>query len=145
MAFISHSLPILWQMLPTIMSTESPWRGILHLARDGLKTTRVTVNTFSGDWLEEIRLNIQCRNLPSIITGCIYRHPYSCNNTFEYLANPFQIICLKNKPVFILGDLNDNLLDSNAKLTQSIRNNKLTQLTDKSTRIAAPIDPLGRH
>lgn len=42
---------------------------------------------------------------------------------------------LKRKPLFILGDLNDDLNKSNAKLTGILNKNKLKQLVNKPTRI----------
>ena len=88
---------------------------------------------FNG--IEDLWLTIQCRKLPSIIIACIYRHPKTTADSFEYLLDCFRNICLKNKPVFILGDINDDQLNPNNKLCRIIKSTKLTQLIDKPTRI----------
>lgn len=110
--------------------------GVCIYVRDDLNATQIYLNLENMDGLEDIWLNIQCRKLPSIIVGCIYRHPHSSNATFDYLHNSLGLIGLRNKPFFILGDLNDDILIPNAKLSRIIKDNKLTQLIDRPTRIA---------
>ncbi len=41
---------------------------------------------------------------------------------------------IRKTNVLILGDLNDDLLSNNSKLSRIIKNNKLTQVIDKPTR-----------
>ena len=87
-------------------------------------------------------MSVQCRKLPSLIIGCIYRHPKAPNITFEYLLDVFRAVSLRNKPVFIFGDLNDNLLSPNNKLDQIIKISKLNQIIDKPTRITSHSETL---
>ncbi len=42
---------------------------------------------------------------------------------------------MRKKTIFLLGDLNDDLLQSNSKLSRIIKNNKLLQVIGKPTRI----------
>ncbi len=42
---------------------------------------------------------------------------------------------MKNKALFILGDFNDNVLTKDNKIVKIIKNNKLTQIIDKPTRV----------
>ena len=42
---------------------------------------------------------------------------------------------MRNKTMFALGDLNDDLLQNNSQLSRVIKTNKLTQLINKPTRI----------
>ncbi len=44
-------------------------------------------------------------------------------------------MCLQRRTAFILGDLDDNLLAQNSRLSRIIGNHKLTQLIHKPTRI----------
>lgn len=46
-----------------------------------------------------------------------------------------QLLCISKKNVFILGDLNDDLLAPGNKLSKIIKNNKLTQIIDKPSRV----------
>ena len=109
--------------------------GTCIYVRDDFKATLINLNIHKMEGIDDIWLNIQCRKLPSIIVGSIYRHPHSSNATFEYLLDSFRAVSLRNKPIFILGDLNDNLLIPNAKLSKIIKSAKLCQLIDRPTRI----------
>ncbi len=80
-------------------------------------------------------IRVQSRKLPSITMGCIYSHPKAATDSFDYIAEVVRKTCMQKRTVFILGDLNDNLLVPNSKLSKIIGNHKLTQLVHKSTRI----------
>ena len=91
--------------------------------------------------LHQLWLKIQIRNLHSFLVCTVYRPPHSSPSlTFEDELN-YSLICAltHNKPVFILGDLNCNLLnptDSGStalKAFCSLFN--LTQLISKPTRV----------
>lgn len=109
--------------------------GVCIYVREELKVTLVSTNLEKVMDIEEVWISVQCHKLPSFIVGCIYRHPHASVATFNHLLDVFRIICLRNKPVFILGDLNDNLLSPDNKLGKIIKNMKLSQLIDKPTRI----------
>lgn len=68
--------------------------------------------------VEDERVTVQCRKLPAIIVGCVYRHPKALVASFDYIEDVFKVICLRNKKVFILGDFSDNLLDKGNKLSK---------------------------
>ena len=51
------------------------------------------------------------------------------------MSDIFKEILLKNKPVFVLGDMNDDLFCSNAKLWNIMKMCKLDQLITNPTRI----------
>ena len=85
--------------------------------------------------LEDIWLTIQNRKFPSFILGCVYRHPHALSNTFDYLSEIFRFMNLKNKPLIIVGDFNDNLLIANNKIGKIIQTLNLSQLVKEPTRI----------
>ena len=85
--------------------------------------------------IKDLWITVQCRKLPAIIIGCIYRHPKASATTFDYIQDVFRLISMKNKTFLSLGDFNDNLLVSNNKISRIIKNNKLTQIIGKPTRI----------
>ena len=65
----------------------------------------------------------------------MYRHPKAIVTTFDYIQDIFRAVIVKNKPFFILGDFNDDLLANNNKMTKIIKNNNLTQIINKPTRV----------
>ncbi len=87
--------------------------------------------------IEDLFITVQCRKLPAIIIGCRYRHPKAPASAFEYIQDMFRLIYTRNKTFFILGDFNDNLLVGKNKISKIIKSNKLTQITDKPTRVTS--------
>ena len=85
--------------------------------------------------MEDVWITVQCRKLPAIIIGCMYRHPKALTVTFDYIEDVFRLISFRGKNLFILGDFNDNLLLKDNKLSKIIKNSKLTQIIDTPTRI----------
>ena len=85
--------------------------------------------------VEDIWIQVQFRKFPSFIVGCVYRHPKALVVSFEYLSDVFRNILLRKKPIYILGDLNDNLLIRGNNLNKITRNLNLKQVIDKPTRI----------
>lgn len=67
----------------------------------------------------------------------MYRHPKALAMTYDYIEDVFRFMCLRKKPLFILGDFNENLILKDNKLSKMIKNNKLTQIVDQPTRITA--------
>lgn len=86
---------------------------------------------------EAVWVSIQSRILPSLIEGCIYRHPRASSDSFQYLADPLRHMNLRGRPLYVLGDLNDNLLAANSKLLKIIDSCKLHQQIKTPTRITA--------
>ena len=108
--------------------------GVCIYAKKCLNPTIVNTDVTTHSDVEDVFIKVQCRKLPSVIIGCMYRHPKALIESFDYITDIFRNICLLKKKIFILGDMNDNLLSKNNKLSQIIRNNKLTQLIDTPTR-----------
>lgn len=76
---------------------------------------------------------IQCRKLPSLIIGYVYRHPKALIFSFDYIQEVFRVACLQGKSVFFLGDFNDDMLIKRNKMTKILGDNKLKQIIDKPT------------
>ena len=71
--------------------------------------------------IEDIWITVQCRKLLAIVVGCMYRYPKAPVATLDYIQDVFRLICMRNKPLFILGDLNDNLFANDNKLDKIIK------------------------
>ncbi len=106
----------------------------MHLCEDCLTANMINLD-FPKQGVEDVGVTVQCRKLPSIIVGCVYRHPKAPSASFNYMQAMFKTICLKNKALYVLGDFNDNLLVNDNKMTKLLKSSKLTQLVNKPTRI----------
>jgi len=109
--------------------------GVAIYVRDNLKVNPLNLTASKIDGVEDLWLSIQCRKLPSVIIGCIYRHPHASAESFKYLLDIFREISLRNKPIIVLGDLNENLLQKDNRLSKVISNCNLSQVIQKPTRI----------
>ena len=109
--------------------------GTCIYVKDNLTSKVITGNIIRPNGIEDVWVSIQSRKLPSIIIGSIYRHPKTPQETFEYLNEILKNMCLRNKGLYVLGDLNDNLLSSSNKLDAIFSTNKLHQIVDKPTRV----------
>ena len=90
--------------------------------------------TYSKD-IQDIWLRVQSRKFPSVIVGTMYRHPKGHVDSYEYISNSLQKESLYNKPIFLFGDLNDDLLIPNAKLQKLIKDVHFHQIINEPTRI----------
>ena len=95
----------------------------------------MNVTTDRPEGVEDVWVTVQCRMLPSVIVGCLYRHPKALAQSFDYISNVLQCISLRDKPFYVLGDFNDNFMHANSKVKQIVLNAQLTQLINKPTRI----------
>ena len=111
--------------------------GVCIYVKDVFKVTPVNVDTERPDGVEDVWVAVQCRMLPTVVVGCLYRHPKSLARTFDYISDVLQVLSLRDKPLYVCGDFNDNFLHVNSKVRQILLNTKLTQLIDKPTRITA--------
>lgn len=109
--------------------------GVCLFVKDYLKVTEIMNSTEKQEGIEIKWLSIQHRKLPSIILGCVYRHPKAPAASFNYISESFKNMILRNKPIFIFGDFNDDLLKDNSKMSKLICGLKLHQLISKPTRI----------
>lgn len=109
--------------------------GVCIYAKDTLNPTLIDTTPGKHPGIEDVWIQIQCRKLPSLIIGCMYRHPKAPHTSFDHISDLLKSISLHKKSIFLLGDLNDNLLSTNSKIPQITKNNKMHQLIDKPTRI----------
>ena len=109
--------------------------GVCIYYRDCLKIKVLDTEIDKIENVEEIWIQVQCKKFPSFIIGCIYRHPKALVKSFSHLSEVFKVMLLKKKPIFILGDFNDNLLDKSNHMNKVCRNLNLYQLIEKPTRI----------
>ncbi len=109
--------------------------GTCVYVKDTLSFKEITCDVARPQGVEDVWLSIQCRKLPSVIVGSIYRHPKAPQETFDYLHEILRNMSLRNKGLYVLGDLNDDWLTSGNKLSAIIRANKLHQIIDKPTRV----------
>ena len=112
-----------------------PGGGVCIYVRSDLKATRVELKIENETLVEDLWLQVQFKKLPSIIIGTIYRHPKALSNSFDYILSLLKEICIRNKPVFIFGDINDDLFLQHAKLHKIMKIMKLSQIIEKPTRI----------
>ena len=111
--------------------------GVCMYVKDSLKVNVISLNLPSPSGIEDIYLSIQYEKHPSIIVGCMYRHPKADAMSFDYINDVLQSLTISKKSIFVLGDLNDNILSPGNKLNKIISNNKLTQIIKKPTRITS--------
>ena len=109
--------------------------GTCIFVRDDLKVKQLCTGIENHPYIEDLWINVQYKKLPSFIIGCIYRHPHASVDSFNYLSDIFKYMCLQNKPIFILGDFNDDLFSAGNKLDKIFKNLKLRQLIDRPTRV----------
>ena len=108
-----------------------------------LQTYKVKVfddlSNISDNGLHQLWINLQVRNLKSIIICTIYRLPDSPLICFDTDLTPSLITAsLQNKPIYILGDGN-NTLDPDCREAIALANfcqcYNLSQLVSKPTRV----------
>ena len=107
--------------------------GCCFYIKSSLPANLRNLNVPRIDGIEEVWLSIQSRKLPSVIIGCMYRHPHASNDTFDHIFECFRAACLKKKAIYVLGDLNDDLMVSSAKISNIVKITKLWQLIEKPT------------
>ena len=114
--------------------------GVGMYIRDDLRYTvleKCSNNAFQALWVE-----IELLNKPNIICGVIYRQhntPESFQTYFENAMDKFSAL-RSNKPIYVMGDFNINLLKAQTcKYTQDflsiLQSYALTPTIDKPTRV----------
>ena len=111
--------------------------GVCLYINSSLDPSIITPGVPEQVGVEDIWVQVQCRKLPSMIIGCVYRHPKALTSSFDYMQEVFKVVCLRGKSVFIMGDFNDNMLVKGNRMSKIIRDNKLTQIIDQPTRITS--------
>ena len=109
--------------------------GVCLYVKDHLKVNVIDNHIEKQEGVEAKWLSVQHRKLPSVILGCIYRHPKAPAASFNYILDSFKNVILRNKPIFILGDFNDDLQKPDNKMSKLVNNLKLLQLITEPTRI----------
>ena len=116
-----------------------------------LQTYKVKVldnlSNVSDNGLHQLWMNLQVRNLKSIIICTIYRPPDSPFTCFDTDLTPSLITAsLQNKPIYILGDGNYNTLDPDCREAIALANFcecfNLSQVVSKPTRVAETTETL---
>ena len=110
--------------------------GVCIYVRETLKVTVLTSQEIVRPLnIEDLWIVVQYKKFPSFIIGCVYRHPHATIDSFDYISDVFRNMCLKNKNLLILGDFNDDYLQTNSKIRKIIHTLHLNQLSDKPTHI----------
>ena len=110
--------------------------GVCIYVRETLKVTVLTSQEIVRPLnIEDLWIVVQYKKFPSFIIGCVYRHPHATIDSFDYISDVFRNMCLKNKNLLILGDFNDDYLQTNSKIRKIIQTLHLNQLSDKPTHI----------
>ena len=111
--------------------------GVCIYVRNELKVNIIDLSLPKHPGVEDMWLSVQSHMFPAIIVGCVYRHPKALATSFEHLQDVFRHLCVSKKMFYVLGDFNDDLLLKGNKLNGILRNNKLTQVIDKPTRVTS--------
>ena len=109
--------------------------GTCIYARNDLRRVRMKNTIPLCEGIEDVWVKLQLRKLPTIIVGSLYRHPNTPVNTFDYIHNVLQAVSMENKKFFLLGDLNDDQLQSRSKVKNIVNLLNCSQVIDKPTRI----------
>ena len=109
--------------------------GVCVYYRDSLKIKILDTGIDKIENIEEIWIQVQRKKFPSFIIGCIYRHPKALAASFSHLSDVFKVMLLKKKPIFILGDFNDDCLNRGNHINKVCKILNLWQIIDKPTRI----------
>ena len=109
--------------------------GVCIYIRENLNFSLISPGLDKIEGVEDVWIQVQHKKFPSFIVGCVYRHPKALVSSFQYLADVFKNICLKNKPMFVLGDINDDLFVKGNNLSKIVKSLNLKQIITKPTRI----------
>ena len=115
--------------------------GVCVFASDRFKIERLDdQSSISPSGLHQLWLKVQVRNCKSFIICTVYRPPTTSLNCFDEELSGTIISALSvNKDIYILGDLNCNVLNPNDAASQTLINFctafNLTQMVKQPTRI----------
>ncbi len=89
--------------------------------------------------LEAVSLEVKQANSQSFIISTIYRPPNSKTENLLKIERFIELVDNENKEIYILGDLNINLLAQNVSIAKKLQEimelYQLTQIIDYPTRI----------
>ena len=110
--------------------------GVCIYVRETLKVTVLSSQEIEkSPQIEDLWISVQYKKFPSFIIGCVYRHPHATCDSFNYLSDILKNMCLRNKNLLVLGDLNDDYFQPDNRMKTIIQTLHLHQLSDKPTRI----------
>ena len=113
--------------------------GLCIYAKANLKITVLEdLSSAYDDGYQQQWLKVQCRSFKSFLICNTYRPPQTPTTCFESLSNSLTDALLLDLDIFVLGDLNCNLLGSSPEatsLTDFASTFNLHQLIEKPTRI----------
>ncbi len=108
--------------------------GTCIYVKNVFKVTPLEISIDKPVGVEDVWLTVQSRKLPSIVIGCLYRHPKAPVETYDYIHDVFSLTCLTKKKFYVMGDFNDDVLMKNSNLNKILTATKLSQVIDKPTR-----------
>ena len=88
----------------------------------------------SSKWIEDVWVSIQASKFKSIIVGAVYKHSNTNPDCIAYLERMLQPYSYCGKNMYMLGDLNEDLLNVN-RLEQILNKLNLYQLIKEPTGI----------
>lgn len=95
--------------------------GVCIYVHSTLTHSVINLNVPRPAGVEDVWVKMQCRKLPAIIIGCVYRHPKALATSFDYIQDVLRMVCLCDKSVFILSDFNDDMMTTGNKLSKIIK------------------------
>ncbi len=90
---------LLFQIMFRIGVTQEE-EAVCVYVRDVLRVTPVNIDIVRPKGVEDVWVAVQSKKLPTVIIGCLYRHPKSTSDTFDYIEDALDFINSKNKPFF---------------------------------------------
>ena len=105
------------------------------------------ISNISDSGLHQLWINLQVRNLKSIVICAMYRPPDTPLTCFDtYLTSSLITASLRNKPIYVLGDGNCDMLKPDCRgaiaLTNFCNSFNLSQLVSRPTRVTKPTESL---
>lgn len=71
--------------------------GVCIYVNNSLTSSLIKLEVPRQVGVEDVWVQVQCRKLPAIIIGCVYRHPKALAASFDYIQDVFRTVCLRNK------------------------------------------------
>ena len=121
--------------------TNKPGGGVCTFVKQNLKVECLQhLSSIASSGLHQLWLKIQAGNYRSFLICTVYRPPSSTLDCFNNeLCNALTSAMPMNKPIYILGDLNCNLLNSSDPASQALVNFctsfNLSQMITQPTRV----------
>ena len=121
--------------------TNKPGGGVCTFVKQNLKVECLQhLSSIASSGLHQLWLKIQAGNYRSFLICTVYRPPSSTLDCFDNeLCNALTSAMPMNKPIYILGDLNCNLLNSSDPASQALVNFctsfNLSQMITQPTRV----------